>query len=133
MRKRYLPWLIVLGIALAVFFPVAASRGVFNGADEATVYGGLCDAFFVPGIFLACFGLLSLCARAGTFDIFGYGARSLLVLFTPFRKPEKHQRYYDYKLMKELRRGKVKPYTFTIGLLFLALSGICLILYNRVA
>ena len=45
-------------------------------------------------------------------------------------KPEKHQRYYEYKLEKEAKRGKPKPRTLILGLVFLALSGLCLILYN---
>ena len=75
----------------------------------------------------------TFCARGGVFDIFSYGAHSLLVLFTPFRKPEKHQHYYEFKLIKELRRKKTKPYALAMGLFFLALAGICLIFYNRAA
>ena len=119
-----------IALSLLAALAVALYRGVFTAGDPLDVYGGLSDAFFVPGILLVCFGLLAFAARGGVFDMISYGARSLWVLFTPFGKPEKHQRYYEYKLEKEAKRGKPKPRTLILGLVFLALSGLCLILYN---
>ena len=132
-EKRWLPWLIVTGVGIAVFFLVALYRGVFTAEEKQVILHGLCDAFFVPGILMACFGLLAFSARGGVFDMVSYGFHSLLVLFTPFRSPEKHQRYYEYKMMKELRRKKPKPYLLTVGLAFIALSVVCLVMYNRAA
>ena len=131
MKKRLIPWLIELGISLSVFLAVAAYRGVFAGQEPAAIYSGLCDAFFVPGVFLFCFGILAFCAYGGAFDIFAYGAKSLKLLFTPFSKPEKHQRYYDYKLAKEARRQRPKPRTLILGTAFLLAAGFCLILFNQ--
>ena len=130
-RKKVLPCLIEAAIAAAVFLLVAAYRGVFTTSDPAVVLGGLSDAFFVPGALLVCFGLLAFCARGGVFDIFSYGVKSLKVLFTPFGKAEKHQRYYEYKLEKEARRRKPRPGTLYLGLSFVAAAALCLILYNR--
>lgn len=131
MKKRVIPWLIELGVSLAVFLAVALHRGVFTAGDKAVIYSGLCDAFFVPGVFLFCFGILAFCAYGGAFDIFAYGAKSLKLLFTPFGKPEKHQRYYDYKLAKEARRQRPKPRTLILGTAFLLAAGFCLILFNQ--
>ncbi len=131
MKKKLLPWLIELGAGLAVFAAVAVSRGVFSLGDKAEIYSALCDAFFVPGVFLFCFGLLAFCAYGGTFDIFSYGVKSLKVLFTPFGKAEKHQRYLDYKLEKEARRTRPKPRTLILGTVFLLAAGFCLIMYNQ--
>jgi len=130
MKKKLIPWLIELGLSLLVFLAVAAYRGVFHETDAAAIYSGLCDAFFVPGAFLTCFGILAFCANGGAFDIFSYGVKSLKVLFTPFGRKEKHQRYYDYKLEKEMKRQKPKPRTLILGLCFLACAAICLLLFN---
>ena len=77
-------------------------------------------------------GLLLAIAGTGFFDIFSYGAHSLLVLFTPFRKPEKHQKYYEYKLMKDARRQKPKPRTLILGACFLLLATVCLVMGDRI-
>ena len=131
-HKKALPWLIEGAVAAAVFFLVAAYRGAFTASDSAVVLSGLCDAFFVPGALLVCFGLLAFCARGGVFDIFSYGAKSLKVLFTPFGKG-RHQRYYDYKMQKEANRGKPRPFTLYLGLFFIAAATVCLVLFNQAA
>ena len=130
-NKRVIPWLVEIGLCLLCALAVALRRGVFTAGDLVKVYSGLCDAFFVPGILLFCFGLLAFSARGGIFDIFSYGVKSLKVLFTPFGKPEKHQRYYDYKMEKEALRGKPKPRTLILGLAFMALAGVCLLLFYQ--
>lgn len=129
MKKKLLPWLVELGISLAVFLAVAAYQGAFSGGTPAEVYRALCDGFFVPGVFLTCFGVLGFCASGGAYDIFSYGIKSLKVLFTPFGK-DRQQRYYEYKLEKELKRQKPKPRTLILGLCFLAAACVCLVLFN---
>ncbi len=133
MKKWKKPWLIELILCAAVFLAVAASRGVFTAQTPAVIYSGLCDAFFVPGVFLFSFGLLAFCAYGGIFDIFSYGLKSLKILFTPFGKPEKHQKYYEYKLMKEASRQRPKPWMLLIGTGMMLCAGLCLILYNGAA
>ena len=130
MKNRFIPWLIELGVSAVVFLAVAVSRGVFTAAEPAEIYSGLCDAFFVPGVFLFCFGLLAFCAYGGVFDIFAYGVKSLKMLFTPFGKPDKHQHYYEYKLAKEARRQRPKPRTLILGAVLMLCAGLCLILFN---
>ena len=133
MKRKLLPWLIEVGVSLAVFLGLAVYRGVFVSQDKARIYMGLCDAFFVPGAFLFCFGILAFCAYGGAFDIFSYGVKSLKVLFTPFGKAEKHQSYYDYKLAKEAQRQRPKPRTLILGTAFILAAGFCLCLYNQVS
>ena len=132
MKKKAVPYLIEAGIAFAVALLVAWHRGVFSSTDRAQILGGLCDAFFVPGALLVCFGLLAYCARGGVFDIFSYGVKSLKVLFTPFGKG-RHQRYYDYKMQKEANRGKPRPFTLYLGLFFIAAAAVCLVMFNQAA
>ena len=131
-NRRGLVWLVDFGIGIALCAAMILGRGVLRETSEKAILSGLCDAFFVPGILLVCFGALAFSAYGGIFDMLAYGAHSLLVLFTPFRKPEKHMRYYEYKLMKEARRKKPRPVTLTVGCLFILLAGVCLVMYNRI-
>lgn len=129
-RKRpAMAWLITGGIGFAAFAALAAGRGAFSADEPAQVLSILCDAFFVPGILLFSFGLLGLCAYGGVFDMVSYGFRSLLVMFTPFKKPENHVKYYEYRLMKEKLRTKPRPVALVVGLVMLLLAGVCLVMY----
>lgn len=130
--KQWKPWVIQGGGALAASLAVAAYRGLFSGGAEA-VWSALCDGCFVVGLLLVCLWALSFCAGQGMFDIFGYGVKSLKVLFTPFGKPETHQRYYDYKEEKAARRGKPSTRLLAIGLTLLAAALLFLALYSGAA
>ena len=129
-KKRWMPWLIEGGIALAVFMALAVGRGAFTAGESAEVLRILCDAFFVPGIMLFSFGVLAFCAYGGVFDMVSYGFRSLLVMFTPFRKPENHMKYFEYKLMREKTRTRPRPVALIIGTVLLLLACVCLVMYN---
>jgi len=128
-RRRIKSWLIEAAIGMAIFLAMLLGRGVLEETEPQRILAGLCDAFFVPGILFISFGLLALCAYGGVFDMIAYGAKSLLVLFTPFKKPEKHQYYFEYKVIKEGRRQKPKPYMLIIGCCFMLMAGICLVAY----
>lgn len=132
MKKRALTYWISLAVGIVLFVGVAAIRNLLSLTDEAEILSALCDAFFVPGALLVCAGLLSLSAKEGVFDMLFYGCKSLLVLFSPLRKPEKHQRYWDYKQMKEASREKFQPGILMVGLGFILVAGICLYFYYQV-
>ena len=51
-----------------------------------------------------------------------HGAHSLLVLFTPFRKPEDLPDYVTWKMLRAERRQKPGHALLFTGLLFLLLS-----------
>ena len=129
-RPAFVPWLISFGIAAAVFVIFVLSRHIFEKTDPKEIYTILCDGFFVPGAFYTCIGILSFCAQGGFFDIFAYGIKSLGVLLTPFRKPEKQMKYFEYKEMKKATRQKTKPCILITGLVFLGLAVVCLLLYS---
>ena len=82
----------------------------------------LSDGFFVAGLPETGLGLLLAIAGTGFFDIFSYGAHSLLVLFTPFRKPEDLPDYVTWKMLRAERRQKPGHALLFTGLLFLLLS-----------
>ena len=128
--KRALPYLGTAALGLLAAALILFSKNVGTLTDPPAIYSAFCDAFFVPGILIAGVGVL--CEVAGTdfFDIFSYGIHSLVVLFTPLRKAEKHTKYYDFKLEREaLRKAGVPHFLLFTGLGFILAAGICLLLY----
>lgn len=45
-----------------------------RGFDQAIYY---CDAFFVAGLLMICFGGLSFVSNCGVFDVFGYSVKTI--------------------------------------------------------
>ena len=82
-----------------------------------------------PAVLLCGVGILAWTATTGFFDIFSYGFKSLLVLFSPMKHPDDHMHYADYKAMKELKRGKTIRFILYVGLVFLGVAGLFLAVY----
>lgn len=80
------------------------------------------DALFIPAVLWVGMGGLMWVATTGFFDIFRYGFSSLLVLFTPFKNPKDHKKFYEYKLEREeKRKGKSVPVTIlVVGIVLMA-------------
>ena len=131
-ERRALTWLVTMAVGLAIAFGVLMARGGFDQPDGAAMMSALCDACFVPGAFLTGIGLLVLIANDGFFDILSYGAHSLLVLFSALRGPEKHEKYYDYKMRRAERRRNPSRIILWAGLIFLAAATVFMIIYYRI-
>lgn len=120
---------IAAGIALAV----AVKQGFALQRELFLNCRFLSDGFFVSTVIFLGFGLLLWVSATGFFDIFSYGFKSLLVLFSPLKKASEHQKYYEYKCEKDAKR-EGKPVAFTVlwvGLICLALSLLALFLYYQ--
>lgn len=118
-------------VELALAAAVAHLRG-FELSQTLTLNARyLSDGFFVIGMLATGMGLLVWVSTTGFFDIMAYGFKSLLVLFTPLRKPQEHISYYDYKMGKEGKRAKPRYELLFSGLACLLLSGLFLAIYYR--
>ena len=124
------PRLIPLAIGLPFALLVAKGRGLLSVAPY-TRLAALSDGCFAAGLTETGFGLLILISFTGFFDIFSYAARSVLVLFTPFRKPGDLPGYADYRAMRASRRGKPGAALLVTGLLFLAVSALLLLFAHQ--
>ena len=109
--KRQIRLPLTIGAGILISALVAWRQGAFTAGSAQAVYRALCDAFFVPGALLC-------------------GFKSLKLLFTPFGK-DRQQHYFEYKQMKAEKRQKPRYYALKVGLVFLALAGICLLLFER--
>ncbi len=130
MKKKILQYGICLDIGALMAFLVMQNEGLFSLDDGELIdiVAILCDAFFVPGIFLASVGSLVWISTTGFFDAVGYAFSVAGHILLPFIKG-RHASYYDYKTEKAERRGKTPVYIFIVGAFYLVLSGIALIVW----
>ncbi|MBE5781743.1 MAG: DUF3899 domain-containing protein [Clostridiales bacterium] len=118
---------IFVGLVIAV--PVALLQGFSFGQAAYLNARYLSDGFFVAGMLIAGIGGMVWISSTGFFDIFSYGFHSILVLFSSLKNPKDHEKYYDYKTMREEKRGKPLYFLVIVGVLFLLLAVGCLALY----
>lgn len=124
-RKYLITSLIGLAIGLAVFI----ARDGFSLRDQTGVLQAFCDAFFVPGILLASYGALVLCADDGLFDMINYGVLKVIKLVqSEKRRSNFPKTFYDYRKMKSEGRNGGFGYLLITGGAFIALAALFLIL-----
>lgn len=116
-------------IGLMIAIRVAMTRGLSATASMVNNAWYLSDGFFFAGMLLTGVGAMIWIATTGFFDMFAYAGHSLLVLFSPLKKPSEHKKFYEYKLEKEEKRGKAKPHIFLVGVAFILISLVFLFLY----
>ena len=131
-RSRTKRWIrrvaMVVAIA-AIAVMIAVSRGLSLELPYQLNARYLSDGFFVVGFLLTGMGALIWISTTGFFDIMTYAVKSFLVLFTPIKKPKEHPSFFDYKEQREERRGKPRFLMLIVGVIYLALSVICLGIY----
>lgn len=129
MRKRLKEYLVPFGcgllIALAVFLfsDKSMERGVIHR---------LCDAFFVPAVFLLGAGGLAFANLHGLFDVFSYGIRKLADTAWPWvgflKEEDRNGNYADYRLRRQKKR-RFPRVPLLSGATFLALAIFFLVVY----
>ncbi len=127
--QRWLQYGVSALVGLALSLTVAVSRGLSSSVNLAWNARYLSDGFFVAGLLMTGVGALVLVASTDFFDIFTYGFKSLLVLFTPLKKPREHMNFFDYKQERAGRRGGKQFFLLFTGLAFLLLALACLWVY----
>ncbi len=132
-KKTLISYGVQFVIAALIAYLVAEAQGLRIGQEAYLVCRYLSDGLFVSALVFVSFGALMWISTTGFFDIFSYAFNSLLVLFTPLKKPSEQKHYYEYKSEREAKR-QGKPVTHTVlitGLIFLALSLLALMLYYK--
>lgn len=99
--KKSVKHLIYCAVTLALVFVTAVLQGLFNPPSGMRVSVIICNAFFIIGVLMAGIGILSWAGSKGTYDIFSYAGKVILVKFKP---KEKMQSYYDYTQEKSKNR-----------------------------
>ncbi len=130
-KKTFTSIAVQLVIALVIAGMVASAQGFSLEGAAYLNCRYFSDGCFVSAVIFVGLGLLLWISTTGFFDIFGYAMKSLLVLFSPLKRPGEHPHYYEYKCEKDAKR-KGKPITHTVlivGLIVLVLSLLSLGLY----
>ena len=127
--KKYTGHIVTAIIGLAIAVAIMVGKDIFAANSLKAAMHILVDAFFVPGILLACFGLLVFSSNEGTFDMLSYGMSSFINLFRKDMKKMKHKTFYDYRMAKH---ATSKPFLYIIfvGLFYIGISLICLAIYS---
>lgn len=99
--KKSVKHLIYAAVTLTLVFVTAVLQGLFNPPSGIRVSVIICNAFFIIGVLMAGIGILSWAGSKGTYDIFSYAGKVILVKFKP---KEKMQSYYDYTQEKNKNR-----------------------------
>ena len=127
--KKIKGYLITFGIGLILALLIVLFKDIFHAENAKKVFHILSDAFFVPGVLIAGFGLLVLASNGGTFDMLTYG---IIRFFTFFKKDlrVKHKTFYEYRTAQQENPRKFL-YLVLTGLAFIVLSVIFLLIYLK--
>lgn len=131
-RSEVIRWvrrIVLIAVATAIAYLIAVGRGLDWSQPLQLNARYLSDGFFVVGFMMTGMGLLMWASSMGFFDIMSYGVKSLLMLFSLLKTPEEHPSYFDYKMAREAKRGKMKFGMLITGVVYLALSATCLAAY----
>ena len=131
MNRKRIAFIAEILIALAAALGIAKSQGWNPTGAFLPNARWLSDGFFVVGVVYTGIGILIWISTTGFFDIMGYGLHSLWVLFTPFKRPQEHESYYDYKQVRDSKRGKPRYRLLAEGVVCILLSLLFLWLYYR--
>lgn len=134
MKKKHLVILYVISFLLCFVFMgiILYAKGFYFGCgwDKYRIYKTFCDATFVPGLFVFCFGILMAISNEGLFTAVGY---SLMRFTASLGKDyqEKRKNMLSYAEYRALKTSKNSPSAFAWipGLVFMAASVVFLILY----
>lgn len=131
MKKQLLKYGISTAIGAIIVVLVLNAEGLFfaSGYPADTVVMMFCDAFFTAGILLGSFGALLWVSTTGFFDAIGYTAKIVGHMFLPFIGKGEHQNFYDYKMAKAEKRGKVEFFLLIVGGSYFAVSMVLLVVW----
>lgn len=121
MKKTLLKFGVPFLIGAAIALAVAWGQGL-GGLGSAWSLRALSDGCFVTTILMGGMGVMMWVSTTGFFDIFSYAGKSLLVLFSPLKQPEKLKKFYEYKADKDEKRKKADYTLLIVGAAFLLLS-----------
>lgn len=136
-QKKFIKGLIIsygvcFLIAAGLCLWIAAAQGVFELTEPREIFAVLSDAFFVPGVLVAGFGLLYKIAAGGALDGVSFGLKRAFLSLIPGGRLKKEENYAQYKERKEKRRKNIKiAAPLIVGAVFIVVAAIFLILYSK--
>ena len=92
-KKTLITMTVQLVIALTLAVLAASSQGFSLEGELYLNCRYLSDGFFIVAVIFVGMGTLLWVSTTGFFDIFSYAMKSLLVLFSPLKKPSEHPHF----------------------------------------
>ena len=126
--------LIPLGVGLVLGIVVFTVQGGFTAGDTKIIWRNVCDALAVPGLLLACMGLLSFASGQGTFDGINFSVRKAFSqILSEERRNMMPRTFFDYVNLKQEKRRKKPNVLLYTGLGFLAFAVAALAVWSSVS
>lgn len=126
--KKVLKYLIPFLLCAVVVILILVSRGSFSSSGQSLMRD-LCDAFFVPGVVMTCFGLLVFATNGGAFDMLAFGVRKLFDLFKRDLTKVKYRTFYDYREAQKENKRSFGNFIF-VGLGFVLVAIAFFLVYS---
>lgn len=127
--KKWSQYIITTCVALLLVLCVLMIQDTFEHAGTLLL-AELCNAFFVPGVLVLCFGLLLWASNGGAFDMLAYGVMKLFDLFKKDLTRVKYRTFYDYREAQKDNKRTCAHY-IVVGMVLIAISIIFYILYKN--
>ncbi len=118
-------------IGVVIFFFCAFQNNLFGQTLTREVLRILSDCFTITGILLSGVAAVSWAGSLGTFDMIGYGMKSLF-FFIPKVNSRTEKSFYDYRKRKEEKGRRWLPEMLVIGVAFLLCGVICVVVYSLI-
>ena len=133
-NKGWIKYLITAIVGLVIAYIVLQVRGIWTAKTDKDVIEIFCDAFFVSGILLFCFGALMFCSSQGAFDGISYIFHIMLVGHnwskTNFKDRQTYREYVEEK--NEKRANKIKTsFVLIVGAVFIAIALVFFAIYSN--
>lgn len=130
-RRSFFASLFAGGIAAVLIFSLNLSRFSEIETGAVLILHCLCDAAFVPSVFLLGVGGLKAIRNKGVFDVMGFGIKSTLQTFIPALKSGEKEDLYKYCERKEASR-KPADGLLLAGAVYLGIAVLTLVIYAAV-
>ncbi len=114
-------------VGAAVFFYAVYAFGLFTERNAVKIFEILSDALIIPGVLLAGVAAISWTGALGTYDMLGYGIKTLF-FFLPQKEEKRYKTFYDYRQAKEEKGRHWLPEMLVVGLAFVLLGVISLVI-----
>ena len=101
--KKAAPYLISSAVGIIIFIIIICTKKVWDADGVADTMRILSDAFFVPGVLLAGFGLIIVATNGGVFDMLVY---SVIRVFDLLKRDPRNTKYKDLYEYREARKGR---------------------------
>ena len=130
MKSKIAKYLVTFTLGLLLAFIIVVLKDIFHSTSVKDTFHILTDAFFVPGVLIACFGVLVIATNGGTFDMLAYGVMQFFNLFRKDPTNRKYKTFYDYKKAQEDKQIDFW-YLIIVGAILIGISLIFLAIYNN--